>query len=426
MPCSPSAGNTAETCKPGAAPTLTAAAAVTAATAQMKRNIFILSSCQALWMSSNSLMIAISFLVGAALAPGGFPALATVPLGLMFGMGMLSTIPASLFMKRAGRRSGFLLGAGLGIAGGAVASMGVAGQSFVLLCIGHGLLGMCGAFAVFYRFAAADAAAADFKSTAISLVMAGGVVAAFTGPNLARATRDWLGAEFAGGYLAVAILYCIAFALLWWTRIPRPGLEERAGGGRPMAAIAAQPAFIVAAAGAMIAYGVMNVLMTASPLAMQHHGHAFTDAAFAIQWHVLGMFAPSFFTGRLIRRCGVLAVMAAGAVLLFAAVAVSHFGGGVAHFWSGLVLLGIGWNFLYIGGTALLTEVYRPGEKAKTQGVNDFLVSGATTATALSTAALYSGLGWHTLNLAALPFISVALGLTLWLMLLRRRQQARL
>jgi len=387
----------------------------------MKRNIFILSSCQALWMSSNSLMIAISFLVGAALAPGGFPALATVPLGLMFGMNMLSTIPASLFMKRAGRRGGFLLGAGLGIGGGAVASIGVAGQSFVLFCIGHGLLGMCGAFAVFYRFAAADVAAADFKSTAISLVMAGGVAAAFTGPNLARATRDWIGgAEFAGGYLAVAILYSIAFALLWWTRIPRPGLEERAGGGRPMAAIAAQPAFIVAAAGAMIAYGVMNVLMTASPLAMQHHGHAFADAAFAIQWHVLGMFAPSFFTGRLIRRFGVLSVMAAGAVFLFAAVAVSHVGSGVAHFWSGLVLLGVGWNFLYIGGTTLLTEVYRPGEKAKTQGVNDFLVSGATTATALSTAVLYSGLGWHLLNLAALPFIGVALLLTVWLLLRRR------
>ncbi|MDD9798922.1 MAG: MFS transporter [Gammaproteobacteria bacterium] len=387
----------------------------------MKRNIFLLSSCQALWMSSNSLMIATSFLVGAALAPGGFPALATVPLGLMFGMNMLSTIPASLFMKYAGRRSGFLLGAGLGIAGGAVAATGIAGQSFILFCIGHGLLGVCGAFAVFYRFAAADAAAADFKSTAISLVMAGGVVAAFTGPNLARATRDWFGgAEFAGGYLAIAILYSVAFALLWWTRIPRPGMEERAGGGRAMAAIAAQPAFIVAAAGAMIAYGVMNVLMTASPLAMQHHGHGFTDAAFAIQWHVLGMFAPSFFTGRLIRRCGVLAVMAAGAVLLFAAVTAAYTGTSVAHFWSGLVLLGVGWNFLYIGGTTLLTEVYRPSEKAKTQGVNDFLVSGATTATALSTAALYSGLGWHALNLAALPFIGVALLLTLWLLLRRR------
>ena len=387
---------------------------------ESRRNVVLLAVCQALFMTCTSLIVSTAALVGLALAPS--PALATLPQGLMFLVVMASTLPASLAMRRVGRRAGLMAGAGAGAAGGAIAFAGVTLGSFVLFCAGLCLLGLFNSFSQYFRFAAADAAPDGHKARAISTVLAGGVVAAFTGPNLARLTADALpAAPFAGGYATVCITALACVLVLSRIRIPAPSSAERAVGGRPMLAIAASPVFLVAVAGATVAYGSMNLVMTSTPLAMQVHGHSFGATAGVIQWHVFAMFAPSFFTGRLIQRVGVVQVMIAGAALLVACVAVSVAGTGHLHFWASLVLLGVGWNLLFVGGTTLLTEAYAPEEKARAQGVNDLLVFSVVALTASFSGALHESLGWLRLNLAVLPAVVAVLAACVWLALRRRR-----
>ena len=383
-----------------------------------KTNVSLLAACQALLFTNNSTVIALNGIAGYALASN--KALATLPAtGWVVGAA-LATMPASLLMRRIGRRAGFTVGALIGILGALVCALALWLGSFWLLCCGTIVFGAYNAFGQYYRFAAADASAADFKAKAISLVLAGGLVGGIIGPFSSQRTVDLFSTQYLGAYLSLIFFLLVVIGLLRWLDIPIPSEAERAGPVRPMRQIAVQPAFFVAVASATIGYGVMNLLMVSTPLAMGFCGHPFGDAATVIGWHVIGMFAPSFFTGSLIKRFGVLSVMFAGALLLYACVAIALSGITVPHFWFAMVILGVGWNFLYIGGTTLLTESYRPSEKAKVQGINDMIIFITMATTSFSSGLLLDRNGWDTINYLALPFITVAALGSLWMMTMRR------
>ncbi len=382
-----------------------------------RRNVFVLSGCQALSMSGAVLTITVSALAGQALAEN--KALATVPFALQFVMTMVATIPASLLMGKIGRRAGFTVGQSIGIVGGLIAVFGIFENSFLVFAIGSGIIGIHNAFWSYFRFAAADVADDDFRPKAISYVMAGGLVAAFVGPELAKATRGLFEpVVFAGSYLALTGLCVLNIALLRLVDIPRS--PATALGGRRLGLIVRNPVFVVAVAAAMIGYAAMNLVMTATPLAMHAAHFGFSDSAFVIQWHVLGMFAPSFVTGHLIRRHGAPRVIIAGTLIIMAAVGVNLSGGTLPHYWTGLVLLGAGWNFMYIGGTALLTESYRPEERARVQAVNDFLLFTGVAASSFTSGALQHALGWAAVNLGVVTPILAVFAAAVWLLFLRR------
>ena len=375
--------------------------------AMFKKNLVLLASCQGLMLSCTSLAMATSALVGVVLAPE--PTLATLPLGLSYFCIMLTMMPASLLMKRYGRRVGFALGGAAGMIGGSTSAIAIYLDNFVLFCIGSALFGIASGFGQFYRFAAAEIADDAYKSRAISWVLAGGLVAAFIGPNVASFSRDMIeGAVFSASYGFIAVFCFGVIVIQFFIRIPMPSSEETQGRKRPLGFVLKQPAFLVAALCAMIAYGSMNLLMTATPLAMHHRDMTFSATAIVIQWHIVGMFAPSFFTGNLIHRFGVLKIMFIGAMLLIGCGIVALSGQLYSHFIIGLVLLGLGWNFLYIGGTTLLTEVYLPAEKAAVQGINEFMVFSATAFTAFSSGYLHHTLGWEKLNYYTLPVVGFA------------------
>jgi MFS family permease len=379
-----------------------------------RRNVPLLAACQALMMSSSSLIITTSALVGFALAEN--KSWATLPLAAQFIATMCTTIPASLLMDRIGRRTGFMLAAILGACGAVFATLAIINGSFLLFILGSIQIGIFNGFGNYYRFAAADAVEKSLKSRAVSYIMAGGVVAAFVGPNLANLTRGLIeDAPFAGCYASLTALYILSFMVLLFLRLPFRTLDENISGtGRPLQLIAAQPMFIVAVVCGMLGYGVMALAMTATPLAMQHFAHPFSRTSFVIQWHVLGMFGPAFFTGALINRFGVLNIMLTGAVLGIGCLAVNLAGSSVFHFWAALLLLGVSWNFLFIGATTLLTETYRPEERAKAQALNDFAVFTTVALSSLSAGALQSRYGWQTVNLGLVPLLITILVFILW------------
>jgi MFS family permease len=378
------------------------------------KNVSLLAVCQALAFSGTSLIATTSALVGNALATDkGY---ATLPLALQFFATMLTTIPASHLMRRIGRRQGFTIGAVVGIAGASTSTAAIFAGDFLLFVLGSAITGVFYGFVLFFRFAAADVADERRRSKAISLVLAGGVAAAVIGPNLARLTRALFEPVlFAGCYASLIVLYLGVIGVLRFVRIPTPTAVERRESGRPLLDIASQPACLTAMLCGPIAYGVMSLIMTATPLAMLACNLSFDDTAFVIQWHVLGMYAPSFVTGHLISRFGVLNIMAAGAALLVACVGVNLAGNGMVNFWSALVLLGVGWNFLFIGATTLLTQSYQPAERAKIQGLNDFLLYGMVTVSALLSGKIQHAFGWETINLGVVPFIGMAFAVSLWL-----------
>ena len=384
----------------------------------MKRNIILLSLSQAALITGTSTLLASSAIVGLALA--GHKSLATMPLALLFLAQMATTIPASLYMARVGRRLGFMTSALFGLAGAAVATVGVFNASFSIFCLGTTLIGMFNGFGQYFRFTAAEVAPEDYRSRAISYVLVGGVIAAFAGPNLANWSRYSMSAEFAGSYACLIGLYLLAFGFASLLQIPKPTAVSWSQGGRALSVIARQPAYLVALASAMVGYGVMNFIMIATPLAMHGYAHAFSDTAFVIQWHIFGMFIPSFFTGHLIRRFGIANIMLSGVLLLGLCVWINFSGTTVTHFWSALVLLGLGWNFLFVGATTLLTETYSPNEKAKAQALNDFIVFGTVTITSFSSGAVQHALGWQTINMAVIPFLVLVGIANLWL---RNRQR---
>jgi len=372
----------------------------------------MLATSQALAMTGMSLTVTVGALAGEHLAPD--PRLATVPLALQATASTLATVPASLLMKRIGRRAGFLGGQVVGAAGAALAALALYRGSFAALVLGSTLMGVHNAFWQYYRFAAAETASEAFRSRAISLVLAGGVVAALLGPELAKRGRDWIeAAPFAGSYAIVGLLCLATVAVLARLRVAPP--PEQHHGGRPLAVIARQPRFLVAVTAAAAGYAVMVLLMAATPLAMRAHHHPFSDTAFVIQWHVLAMFAPSFFTGGLIRRFGVVPILTAGLVLNLACVGINLSGQTLHQFWLALSLLGVGWNFLFVGGTTLLTETYRPEEGAKVQALNDFVVFGLVTVATFSSGVLQNTLGWRAINLAVLAPLGLCLFAVVWL-----------
>ena len=386
----------------------------------MKRNVVLLSICLALMMSATSLMIATSPLIGMSLASS--EAWATLPLACVFIGSLLSVFPASFLMKFVGRRVGFIVGLILGIIGACVATMAILGQNFYLFCVGSLIIGFFNGFGQFYRFAAADVATEAYRSRAISWVMAGGVVAAFLGPNLANWSSNWIsGYPFAGSYASLTLIYGLSIILMCCIRIPLPTVLERGSTGRRLAEITVQPIFVVAVLGAITAYGIMNLIMTSTPIAMTKTGHTFSQTAFVFQWHVFGMYAPSFFTGYLIKKFGVTRVMMAGLTLIFCCVFVSLQGQSFSNFWTALLLLGLGWNFVFIGSTTLVTESYTPSEKAKTQGVNDFMVWSIVAITALSSGWLHQWVGWKMMNILVLPALLISLVATIWLHYTRQR-----
>lgn len=388
---------------------------------QMLKNIWLLAGMQSLMMSGNTLMVTTSALVGFSLATD--KSLATLPLAMQFLATMLVTIPASFVMKRHGRRMGFLLGTMLGITGAMLLAVAIYQHSFWLFVLGASLIGMFNGFGVYYRFAAVDAADDDYKSRAISYVMAGGVIAALVGPNLANWTMEWSRLPFAGSYLALCGIYLLSILALPFLQIPQPTELEQQAKGRSLRQIIRQPVFIVALLGAMLGYGVMSLVMTATPLAMKHSQISFSDTAMVIQWHVLGMFAPSFFTGHLIRFFGVLRIMLAGVLLYVVTVATNLNGTGLWDYWLALLLLGVGWNFLYVGGTTLLTESYRPEEKAKVQALNDFMIFTTVTLTSVSAGVLQYYFGWQVVNMGVIPILLIILVAIVWLMMQRRKER---
>jgi predicted MFS family arabinose efflux permease len=394
-----------------------AGAAAAARQAIGRRQILLLVVCQGLLYVNNVTQIAINGLAGLSLAPS--PLWATLPITAYIVGSALTTVPASFAMARFGRRAGFMLGAAAGGVGMSIAAFAMLAQSFVLLCLGAFVVGAYNAFASYLRFAAADVADAyepALKERAIAWVLAGGVAGGIIGPELSKLTRELLPVAFAGTYIALAITAVIAVLIASRLRIP---LAHGHGGGapaRPLARIAAQPAFIVAVLVGAIGYGSMSLLMTATPLAMKVCGFGYPDAADVIMWHVIAMFAPGFFTGNLIRRFGVGRVILAGCALMFVTVAIAHHGLTYWHFWTALATLGLGWNFMFTGATSLLTTTYTASEKAKVQGVNDLAIFITMVTSSASSGALLSTSGWLDLNLYALPFIALATLASVWLM----------
>lgn len=384
-----------------------------------RRNVLLLALSQGLFMIGTSTMIAEAAIVGFNLASD--KSLATLPTALQQVAVVFTQIPANMLMRRIGRRWGYTMGACFGIAGTAIATLGVLWASFFLFCLGSAVNGIYNGFGQSYRFAAADGSTDKWRSKAISFTLAGGVIAAVLGPELAKATKDLMApVTFAGSFASLSVVALVALIVLQFIRIPQPSAEERRDSGRPLPEILRQPAAIVAILSGMIGYGTMTLLMTVTPLAMIACAHPFESAAFVIQWHVLGMFAPSFFTGTLISRFGVLNVIMCGLAILAACLAVNLSGTEVAQFWLGLFLLGVGWNFTYVGATTLLTQVYRPAEKAKVQATNDFLVFGMMATGAMTSGAFFNWVGWNALNYIAAPFVAVALVAVVWLALKRR------
>lgn len=387
----------------------------------VRRQVLLLASAQALFQTASVMVMTVGGLAGAMVAPD--PSLATAPIASMFLGTALVTMPASMWMARVGRRIGFVTGAGLGLLAGVLAAVGVWMGSLAVLSLGTFFVGAYQAFAQFYRFAAGEVADDAFKSRAISLVLAGGIVAALLGPALGRYGQSLLTATYAGSFLLMAVVSLAAAALLTRLQVPAVSQVQSTQAARPLSAIMAQPVYLIALFAAATGYGVMILAMTATPIAMVHHRHPLSDASTVIQLHVLGMFVPSFFTGSLIARFGVLRVMLTGVMLLGFHVASAATGTGFESFAVALVLLGVGWNFLYVGGTTLLTSTYTAAERAKAQAANDLSIFAVGLVSSLGAGALLNAMGWRTLNLVLLPWLGAA-GLALVILALRQRAAA--
>ncbi|WP_428849572.1 MFS transporter [Imbroritus primus] len=392
-------------------------------TADAQRNVWLLVASQSLGGAAPPIIISLGGIVGQMLASD--PSLSTLPVSL-YNLGLaLSTIPAAVLMRRLGRRAAYVLGALLGSVSGLIATYGVVQGDFATFCVGAAMAGFYGACVQSYRFAATDAVEPSQRAKAISRIMVGGLVAAVIGPQVVIWTRDaWPMAPFAGSFLGQAGLALLALPLLWMLRAPPPQAAVAEGTARPVGTIARSPGFVVAVTAGIVSYGLMAFIMTAAPMAMVGCGHTVGEAALGIQWHVLAMFAPSFFTGHLIARFGKIAITALGLVLIAASGLLALAGLELLHFWGSLILLGVGWNFGFIGATAMVTDTYTPAERAKVQALNDFLVFGTVAVASFGSGRLLNTSGWETINTLMLPLIAVVLVMLGWLTLHRRRATA--
>ena len=385
----------------------------------MNRNLWLLVLCQGLFLTNNVTFIAINGLVGLSLAPLGW--MATLPVMAYVVGGALSTGLVAHTQRRFGRKASFQLGLAVAVLSALLCCYAAYSRNFWLLVTATLVAGYYNANAQLYRFAAAELALPAFREKAISLVMAGGLLGAVAGPNLASSTRSLTAVPFAGAYLALAGVALLAMALLAFIDFPPPLPKAASSGGRPLGEIMRQPVFIIAAAAGALGYGVMNLLMAATPIAMQVCGLPFSDVAWVLEWHVIGMFAPGFFTGHLIKRYGTLTVMATGLALNVACVLIALSDVKFRQFLVALFLLGLGWNFLFTGATTLALTAYRPEEKDKAQGALNFCVFAVLAVSSLASGVLVTTQGWTLLNLGSLLPLGLC-ALTLgWLGLQQRR-----
>jgi MFS family permease len=379
-----------------------------------KRNALVLAVGQALAGGNNTVVAATGSILGAMLAPD--KSLATLPISIMILGTWVGTLPVGFLVRRFGRRTAYQIGAVVGCVAGFIGYAAVIEGSFAIYLAATFCAGLYQASHLSYRFAAADTASSDFKGKAVSWVLAGGLFAAFLGPQLVILTKDLMPPYlFAASYLAQAAIAACAFLVLALVRAPTHAAPRAAGPARSLGEIARQPRFAVAVTCGVASYALMNLMMTSAPLAMVDCGHSVGDATLGIQWHVLAMFAPSFVTGALVARFGAIPIVAAGLALLASSAAVGFAGITVGHFWTALVLLGVGWNFAFVGATTMVIECYRAEERTKVQAFNDFLIFGTMAVGSFASGAMLAHFGWYLVNLVMLPVVAVAGAMLAWL-----------
>jgi MFS family permease len=381
--------------------------------ARAKANVARLAAAQALTGANSAVIFATGSIVGATIAPD--ISLATVPLS-MYVLGLAAgTLPTGAISRRYGRRVAFIIGAGCGCLTGLLGAFSILHDAFWLFCAATFIGGLYGAVSQSYRFAAADGASASYRSRALSCVMAGGIFAGVLGPQLVQWTMDvWQPYLFAFSFVVQAAVALVAMAILSGVDTPKPGPQDLHG-GRPLLEIARQPRFIAAALCGIVAYPIMNLVMTSAPLAMKMCGLSLSDSNFGIQWHIVAMYGPSFVTGSLIARFGAPAIVALGLSLEAVAATIGLTGITAPHFWVTLMVLGVGWNFGFVGASALVLETHLPQEKNKVQALNDFLVFGMMAIGSFSSGQLLANYGWNAVNLVVYPQVLlglVVLGLT--------------
>lgn len=384
-------------------------------------NVKRLAAAQALIGANAAVIYATGSIIGATLAPS--ISLATLPLSI-YVLGLASgTLPTGMISRAYGRRIAFILGSGCGALCGVLAAFAILQGSFVLFCVATFFGGIYGAVSQSYRFAAADGASAAYRPKAISWVLAGGVFAGVLGPQLVQWTMDyWPPYLFAASFMAQAVVALIAMAILAGVDAPRPAASDF-GGGRPLMEIVRKRRFIAAAVCGTVSYTMMNFLMTSAPLAMKFCGLTVSNSNFGIQWHVVAMYGPSFFTGPLIARFGAPSIVAIGLVLEAVAAVVGLSGTTAMHFWAALIIVALGWNFSFIGASAMLVETHRPQERNKVQAFNDFLVFGTMAITSFSSGQVLADYGWSAVNAALFPPIAIALACLGLATLMRQRAE---
>ncbi len=387
----------------------------------MNPNLFLLALCQGLFLTNNVTFIAINGLVGLSLAPVGW--MATLPvMGYVVG-GALSTGLVAKSQAKWGRRVSFQLGLLVGLLSAVLCAFAAHTHNFALLVVATVIAGYYSANGQLYRFAAAELAEPSFREKAVSWVMAGGLIGAIVGPNLASKSKSWFETPFMGAYVALTVVAVLGMVLMHFVKFPPVEVKVKGSSeGRPLSEIMKQPVFIVSAAAAALSYGVMNLLMAATPLAMQVCGYQFSDAALVLEWHVIGMFAPGFFTGHLIKKFGTLQIMAVGVLLNFVCIAIALSGTELHQFVLALFVLGLGWNFLFTGSTTLSMSAWRPEEKDRAQAAINFCVFGTMAFTSFASGALVTTQGWTLLNYGSLvPVVLTGLALA-WLVWIRKKR----
>ena len=389
----------------------------------MNRNLWLMAAAQGLFLTNNVLFVAVNGLVGLSLASHGW--MATLPiLGYVVG-GALSTGPVAWSQARWGRKVSFQIGLAVAFFSALLATVAVLDKNFWLLVTATVVAGYYSANGQLYRFAAAELAKPEYRERAVSMVLAGGIIGGVLGPNLAKWTQHLGDAPFAGAYAALAVVALMAMAVISVVTFPPvPPRKPGADSGRPLSVIMRQPVFIVSTAAAALGYGVMNILMAASPIAMQVCGHPFKDAVLVLEWHVIGMFAPGFFTGHLIKRFGIIAILSAGVALNLLSIAIALSGVEVMHFLISMFLVGVGWNFLFTAGTALSLKAYQPEEKDKAQGAINFCVFAVMMVTSFASGALVTTQGWTLLNYISLIPVALTGIAVIWYVVQGRARQA--
>lgn len=392
-----------------------------AADARARANVKRLAVAQALGGANSAVIFATGAIVGSTLAPSA--SLATVPISI-FVVGLASgTLPTGMISRSFGRRVAFIIGSGAGALCGVLAAIAILYGSFALFCCATFFGGFYGAVTQSYRFAAADGASATYRPKAVSWVMVGGVFAGVLGPQLVQWTMDfWPPYLFAFSFVAQAVVALVAMALLSTVDAPKPAAADLHG-GRPLGEIARQPRFIAAAICGIVSYAMMNLVMTSAPLAMRICGLSLSDSNFGIQWHIVAMYGPSFFTGSLIARFGAPAVVATGLALEAVAAMIGISGLTAMHFWVGLIVLGVGWNFGFVGASALVLETHRPQERNKVQAFNDFLVFGVMAIGSFSSGQMLATYGWSSVNMVVFPPVLIGFVALVMAGVVRRRER---